>query len=167
MTLLGTFQGTDITQADYANYKIRIAGRAVLFDGSKVALVHVSKHGYYMLPGGGVEDEDIPTGLAREVREELGCEITIGQEVGTAIVYFERWHNKQVDRCYLAQKDGDERATSRTDFEVEEGHQVVWADSLADAISLAENTEADDPEGKLVRARDLAFLKAAQKLLVH
>ena len=60
---------------------IRVATRAVIVRDGLVALAAFDdESGYhYNLPGGGLEPgESLHEGLRREVREELGCEITIG-----------------------------------------------------------------------------------------
>lgn len=163
MILLASIRPEDVDpqapQPDYATFKLRPAGRAIVFDGDKVCLIHVSTYDYYMLPGGGIEDEDIPTALAREIMEEAGCEAIIGDEVGSIEVYFDRWQQKQTDYCYVARKVGNNQETANTDFEKSEGHIVVWADDLAAAIKLVEGADPKEHDGKMVKARDLLFLK--------
>lgn len=164
MNLLATIRPEDVDpqapQSDYSNFKPRPAGRAIVFDGDKVCLIHVSAHDYYMLPGGGIEDEDIPPALAREIMEEAGCKATIEQEVGSIEVFFDRWQQKQTDYCYVAHKVGDDRETDATDFEKSEGHAVVWTEDLTEAIRLVEEADPKERDGKMVKARDLLFLKA-------
>ncbi|HEY8999219.1 MAG TPA: NUDIX domain-containing protein [Candidatus Saccharimonadales bacterium] len=163
MELLASIRPEDVdpksTRFDYATFTSRPAARVILFDGDKVALIYVSKHNYYMLPGGGIEDEDVAAGLGREILEEVGCEAKIEHEVGSIEVYFDRWHQKQVDYCYTAQKISSPDASARTEFEEEEGHQIVWAANLAEAIELVEKAAPKERDGMLVRARDLLFLK--------
>jgi 8-oxo-dGTP pyrophosphatase MutT (NUDIX family) len=163
MTLLASIHPEDVDaqapQSNYATFTVRPAGRAILFDGDKVCLIHVSAQSYYMLPGGGIEDEDVPAGLAREIMEEVGCEVTVENEVGRIDVFFDRWHQKQVDFCYTARKAGNNQATSATDFEKSEGHKVIWAASIQDAIQMVDNTHPQELDGKMVKARDLLFLK--------
>jgi 8-oxo-dGTP pyrophosphatase MutT (NUDIX family) len=163
MKLLASIHPEDVDseapQSDYATFSERQAGRAIIFNGDKVCLIYVGAHDYYMLPGGGIEDEDIPTALAREIMEEAGCEATVEDEVGSIEVYFDRWQQKQVDFCYTAQKVGSDQKASATDFEKSEGHEVVWADDLTEAIRLVENAEPKERDGKMVKARDLMFLK--------
>ena len=55
---------------DYAAFKPRSAARAIVLDNKKIALIHVKTHGY-MLPGGGVDNDDLIDGLNREVLESL------------------------------------------------------------------------------------------------
>lgn len=156
---------TNAPHTDYSNFEIRHAVRVILFNGQKVALLHVKKHGYYMLPGGGIDEgEDAMTGLARELQEELGCGVDVGQEIGRIETYFVRWHHKQIDTCYVAHKARELGDKSQTDFEVEEGHEVVWAPSLDAAIALTEGSIPENSDGKIVRARDLLFLRTAQKM---
>lgn len=163
MKLLASIRPEDVDseapQSDYAAFSERQAGRAIIFDGDRVCLIHVSVHGYYMLPGGGIEDEDIPAALAREIMEEAGCEATVVDEVGSIEVFFDRWQQKQVDCCYTAQKVGSDQKTWATDFEKSEGHEVVWVDSLTEAIRVVEDAEPKERDGKMVKARDLMFLK--------
>lgn len=163
MKLLASIRPEDVDPEsphfDYTTFTSRPADRVILFDGDKVALIHVSKHNYYMLPGGGIEDEDIAAGLGREILEEVGCEAKIEQEVGSVELYFDRWQQKQIDHCYTAQKISSPDATARTEFEEEEGHQVIWAASLAEEIELVEKAAPKERDGMLVRARDLLFLK--------
>lgn len=163
MKLLATLKAKDVDpnalNFNYISFKPRTAVRVIIFDRDKVALIYVKVHNYYMLPGGGIENEDIVTGLYREINEELGCEIEVTGAVGIIEVYFDRWLKKQTDFCYTANKIGLAVGTTLTDFELEEGHKVIWAESLQDAIRLVESTTPVNRDGKLVRARDLLFLK--------
>jgi len=163
MKLLATLRPEDVepgaAPGDYHAFVLRQASRAIVFDGDKVALIHVSKRGYYMLPGGGIEDEDAPSALAREILEEVGCEVAIGPAVGRIDVYFDRWQQKQTDYCYTAQKAGGDRPTSLIAFEEAEGFKTVWASDLDTAITLVRQAAPAERDGKLVRARDLLFLE--------
>lgn len=166
MKLLATFKAKDVEpnapHFDYDSFKPRKATRAIVFDGDKVALIHVKEHSYYMLPGGGIDEgEDVAAGLRREITEELGCKVEMTGEVGSIEVYFDRWSKKQTDSCYTAKKVGLTTSTAPTGFEQQEGHNVIWAESLPDAIHLVEKATPLNRDGKLVRARDLLFLNQA------
>lgn len=167
MKLLATLRAEDV-EADaphfnYDSFTPRRAARAIVLDGDKIALIHVKEHNYYMLPGGGLEgDENPQNGLIREVAEELGCVVEIIDEVGSVEVYFDRWSKKQTDYCYIT-KRVNETDKALTDFELEEGHNVIWADSLQAAMELLEGAYPINRDGKLVRARDLLFLKQTEK----
>lgn len=163
MKLFATIKPKDVdTNApsfDYETFAPRTAARAIVFDDKKIALIHITEHGYYMLPGGGIEDDNLQTGLAREILEELGCEIEITGEVGSTEVYIDRWQQKQTDYCYTARKIGVGKDAQPTKFEIEEGHNVVWASNLEEAIQLVGKASPQNRDGKLVRARDLLFLE--------
>lgn len=167
--LLATIRPSDVDpdapDFDPSSFRPRTAARAVLFDGDKVALIHVSADGYYMLPGGGIDGDDMATGLAREIQEELGCRVTIAGEVGSVTIYNDRWASKQTDYCYIAHKTGQDGAASLTDFETESGYQVVWAADINEAIQLVQNARPQMRDGKLIQARDLLFLQTAHDIL--
>lgn len=168
MKLLATLKAEDVEpdapHFDYDSFTPRRAARAIVFDGDKIALIHVKEHNYYMLPGGGLEDDENPQdGLIREVAEELGCVVEIIDEVGSVEVYFDRWSKKQTDYCYIT-KRVNETEKALTGFEIEEGHNVIWADSLQTAMELLEGADPINRDGKLVRGRDLLFLKQTEKL---
>lgn len=171
MKLLATIKSADInpnTKAlDYATFTPRSAARVVLLDEKKVALIHVSAHDYYMLPGGGIDDDDIETGLRREVQEEIGCEIEIIDEVGSTDLYFDRWKTLQADYCYIASAVSSGLDLARTEFEKSEGHKIVWADDIDQAIKLVKKADPKEDDGKIVRARDLLFLETAKTKLLN
>lgn len=166
--LLASFRGADFggPEADYASYQVRQAARAVVFDGNRVALIHVSNRGYYMLPGGGIATgENYASAIARELQEELGCEVRIRQPIGTTETYIDRWRNRQIDTCCIADVATAIVRRSLTKFENQEGHKVVWAASLPEAIMLMEGARPVVLDGRLIRARDILFLQTAQAIL--
>ena len=64
----------------------RGAARTIAIKNGKIAFIHVSRHGYHKLPGGGIErGENIKEALQRELLEETGCIIKITGEVGKII----------------------------------------------------------------------------------
>lgn len=158
---------TSVAPVDYSVFKTRPAGRAIVFDDKKVALIKVSKHEYYMLPGGGLESDDIQSGIAREILEELGAEAPLDKEIGIIEVFFDRWQQKQVDYCYTARLVHANSEKALTDFEVEEGHEIFWAANIDEAIKLVETADPAQTDGKLVRARDLRFLQECKNIMKH
>src|SRR3989338_11016599 len=84
-------------------YTIRTAARAVLRNKGKIALLHVSKHHYYKIPGGGIEKgESIKEGLQREVAEETGCTFTVEEDIGEIVEYKSYDKEVQTSYCFLA-----------------------------------------------------------------
>ena len=169
MKLLATIRPSDVDpdapDFDYENFRPRIAARAVLLDGDKVALIHVSGPDYYMLPGGGIDGDDIAAGLQRELAEELGCQAELTDEIGSITIYNDRWSSRQTDYCYTARKQGSSTAAQPTDFEQTEGHRIVWVATIAEAIRLVEGARPQARDGKLIQARDLLFLQTAEALV--
>ncbi len=168
MDLLASLKPEDVEQGapafDYSAFSPRSAVRAIVYDGKRIALIHVSKHGYYMLPGGGVDGDDLQTAIKREVLEELGTEIEISGELGVIEVYIDKWNSRQIDHCFVANVTDGTGSSKPTAFEQQEGHELVWAENLDDAIKLVEDSSPANRDGKLVQARDLLFLETARKL---
>jgi ADP-ribose pyrophosphatase YjhB (NUDIX family) len=150
---------------DEAGYEIREASRAVLFDkDGKVPILFVSKHNYYKLPGGGVEEgEGKEEALKREIKEEVGSEIEITGEIGTIIEFRSKWKIKQISYCYLG-KVTTIGEPSFTEKELEDGFRLVWL-PLDEAIKKIEKENVSNYQGSLVKRRDLIFLKKAKEII--
>ena len=73
-----------VTESLAATYEVREAARGVVVDADGlIALLWVGKHGYAKLPGGGLENgDDAEQAFYRECLEEIGCQVTITQQLG-------------------------------------------------------------------------------------
>jgi 8-oxo-dGTP diphosphatase len=61
----------------------RVSVSALIFEGEKVLLAHRRAIDWWNLPGGAVDPgETVDEALRREVREETGLEVEVGQLVG-------------------------------------------------------------------------------------
>lgn len=113
MKLLKTIKQNDLFPAEKlgnsANFDRRSAARAVVFDDeNKIAILNVSRHGYHKLPGGGVEDgEDIAKALEREMKEEIGSQISVVSEIGEIVEYKDKENLRQQSFCWLAKLVGE------------------------------------------------------------
>jgi len=148
-----------------AQRRERQASRIVIFDGDKnIALLHVAKNGYHKLPGGGVkEGEDIMTALQREAREEIGCEISNPQGLGTVEEYRDCFGLHQISYCFIGDLIGEKGTPNFEQGEIDKGFAPVWM-SLDKAIeTLASEAGVEDYEGKFIQRRDLRFLKETKK----
>ena len=146
--------------------RVRIAARAVVLDGTFIALLHVARDGYHKLPGGGLEgSESIVHTLKREILEETGCEISNIQELGQVNEYRDKWDFYQESFCYIATANGAIVQPSFTEKELAAGFEVVWAESIDDAIALLQSDKPTAYEGDFIQRRDLVILKEAKKLL--
>lgn len=131
---------------------------------NQVALLYVSRHDYYKLPGGGVEKyEDYPTALKRECLEEIGCDVEVAGEIGQIIEYRKFCSLTQISYCYLAKVKGSKGMPNLMPDEIEDGFQVVWI-SLEEALLKLTNNPGDTLESQAyIVPRDTVFLEIAQK----
>ena len=155
------------SEEEVKSYLVRKATRAVVFDKDKnVALIHVSKFGYYKLPGGGVEKgEDIKTALRRECEEEIGCEIEIVGEIGSIVEYRKIFNITQISYCYLVKVNGEKGAPNFDEGETEEGFKEVWLPYDKALETITQNTTQDFEGSVYIVPRDIIFLKEAKKYL--
>ncbi|MEA3452779.1 MAG: NUDIX domain-containing protein [Patescibacteria group bacterium] len=148
-------------------YRLRKAVRGVVInDKNEIALEFVSKHNYHKLPGGGVEDhETIEQALRREVREEAGCEIEIGDAIGIIIEYRNKIDKLQINYCYLAKIRGELSKPQFDKEEIENQFESLWV-PIDQAIDFLEQDNPTTYDGKFIVKRDLTLLKKAKELIL-
>lgn len=148
------------TQDDTIRYTLRRAARAVVLnDANQIAILHVTKDHYHKLPGGGVEqNEEIMIALQRELREEVGAEVKVLDEIGVILEVRKKHELIHLSYCYLAKVFGEVGATSFTDVEIKDGFELQWL-QLEEAITIIEQDEPTSYLGKFIRERDLTFLR--------
>ena len=144
--------------------------RAIIYNSQRqIALIHIlcddifGHRDYYETPGGGVEDgEDLISSLRRELREEVGAEVTDIEEIGEVIDFYNLLNRKNDQFYYLCKLD---RVHDRhvTNYEKTLFFEVEWID-IDEAIKRVEET----PRTKiatLVINRELPILKIAKEML--
>lgn len=148
------------------NYKIRRVARAIVFNRKdEIAILHVRKYNYYKLPGGGVEKgESLKDALKREIFEEVGCRVKLGEEVGEIIEYRDKITVEQVSYCWITRVIGKINATAFTEKELSDEFKLIWID-FKKALEIFKNNKTDDYFGKFIIKRDLEFLLMAKKKL--
>lgn len=149
------------------SFKLREAVRAVLFDkDDKIALLKVSKMNYYKLPGGGIKDgEDKEMALRKECKEETGCGIEIGKEIGMVEEYRDKINIHQKSYCWISKLLGKKGNTEFTEKERLQGFFLEWV-KLNEAIDLIKKSQPINYEGHFIVVRDLEFLKETKSLLL-
>ncbi len=160
MELILKLNPGNITDEAAATLPTRFAARGVVFDEyNNIALLPVTAHNYYKLPGGGIEEgEDRIEAFRRECLEEIGTDVEVVQELGTVVEYRAEFSLAQTSYCYVAKAVGERREAVFTEHELENGFQdALWV-PLDKAIELMES-EADNYKGKFVVERDMFLLK--------
>ncbi len=147
--------------------KPKYSTRTVLFDDDeKVAIINVTKHGYYKIPGGGIEDgENISDSARREVREEAGCDCTLIGELGRLETEVSIWDMLDISDGFIAKISGEKLVPKYEAWEKERGFEVIWFDNLDEAIATIEQNVVFEPGMECLQSRDLRFLKLAREKL--
>lgn len=152
---------------NHENLRPKHATRTVLFDEiGQVAIINVTKHGYYKIPGGGVEDgEDLQTAAKREVLEESGCDCTVGSYLGRIETPVPIWEMYDISDGFIATVVGEKATPQYEDWENARGFQIEWFKDLDAAINTIENNQVQEPGMEALQTRDLNFLKLARAKL--
>lgn len=162
MDLIKTIK--DEQKPDESEYKLRECSRAVLFDKeNKIPLLHVSKYGYYKLPGGGIEQgESKRKALIRECLEETGSKINILGKIGKVIEFRSQWNLKQVSYCYYGNivSKGQPQFTPK---EKNRGMELKWC-YLGKAIQKIRDHTPEKYSTFFVKQRDLSLLKKMEEI---
>lgn len=146
---------------------VRQAVRVVLLDqDDKVAIIYASKHGYYKIPGGGVDlSESWEDAARREVTEEAGCDCEIIDKLETIQTEIPVWGILDISHGFLARVSGKKTSPNYEPWEVERGFQLIWFDSLNKATEHISKNVASEPGMQVLQTRDLTFLKLAKHKL--
>lgn len=109
-------------------YADRITGKAIVVDDeNKIALVGNKQNEFLQFPGGGIDkDEDIKEGIIRECLEEIGCAVTILEEVGCIDDYRPRDKKHCINYCYFAKVLGIKGNPKHTEDESTIGMYTKW-----------------------------------------
>ena len=164
MTLIATINPEGVGEDEAVTYNLRQAARAAVFDNAgKIALLHVTKDNYHKLPGGGIEaGEDITGALVRECREELGCEILVGESLGEVHEYRKQFLQHQISYCFTATVLGQKGTPTFTPEELAAGFTLEWF-LPEDALLVLQSETSLAYMGTYVLLRDLAIIQTALK----
>ena len=155
----------NLTEEDVRGYARRIAARGVVLDGDgRVGVLYSTTDKYIKLAGGGVDEgETHEEAFRREIREELGCEIT---HVNELCVDEERRKEKellQFSYCFSARVVGEKGVPSLTETELARGMEVRWL-TPEEAYSDLSTAMKDHKEHlRFMRTRDAYILKQFQE----
>lgn len=151
----------DASDAEVQMMSIREAARCVIFDtDGNVALVHFSRHDFYKIPGGGIDEgEEVLDALKRECLEEAGVNIEDIIPIGTVTEIKKEQNKKQVSYCYKANVSGEKKEPTMTHEENGAGASLQWL-PLAQAVQKLQKSGFKNLGGKYIYQRELAILNA-------
>lgn len=120
-------------------YTKRTGAYGLVVEDGKIALIKVPQG--YFLPGGGVEEGEIPEqALEREFSEELGWTVQITDRVGQAQQFyysdFLKKHIVNTGHFFIAHRTGV------IDRELEDDHILEWMDVASAAQKLFHSHQA-------------------------
>lgn len=147
------------------SYYVRKAVRAMLSDkAGRIALMHARQRDYYKLPGGGIDEgEDLHVALSRELLEETGSKATVTADIGTVVEWRDFAKMKQISYAFKAILDGEPGEPDFTQSELDEGFELIWSDSIDEAVRLVESAVSHQDLGVVFMARrDSAILRATK-----
>ncbi len=168
MQLILKLNPDNITDEVAAGLKTRFAARGVVFDeNNNVAILPVTAHGYYKLPGGGIEEgEDSVEAFRRECLEEIGTDVEVMKELGSIVEYRAQFSLVQTSYCYLAKAIGERKKATFTQHELDNGfEEAIWV-PIDEAIELM-NSQADNYGGKFIVERDTFLLKKVALVITN
>jgi ADP-ribose pyrophosphatase YjhB (NUDIX family) len=121
----------------------RLSVKALILDETRTKFLLVqSENGKWELPGGGLDwGEKLAEGLRREIREEMGIEVTT--------------INSQPAYVITAQRDSDDRWTANVIYEVQLAHFNFVPSDECVALQFVSKAEA---EGLYLYAATKEFL---------
>lgn len=172
MRLIKKIVHQDIGRIEGKIYKRR-ASRGIILKDSKVLLLYTERYNDYSFPGGGVDkEEDLVTGLKRELVEEVGAQnIQILSEFGY-IDEFRPHYKAQYDYMhmlsyfYVCKIDEKMQPAKLERHEIANGMSPVWID-IDEAIKhnkrVMEKKEAS--MGMSIERETLALELVAKELV--
>ena len=114
--------------------------------------------------GGGVEPgEDLREAIKRELREELGVEVSILCKIGVVSDYYNLIHRHNINHYYLCwiQSFGEKHMTPE---EIDRFHLSTLKLGYDEALAEYEK-RSNTPLGRLIANRELPILKRARALV--
>lgn len=167
MQILRIINPANISESDANKLNPRLAARGVVInDKNLIAILPVSKHGYYKLPGGGIDEgENEVQAFRRECLEEIGFDVEVTNELGIIIEYRTEMNRIQTSYCYIGKVIGDRKEIALTDHEKSEGFKDPEWVSFDEALKKVSTSEPTNYEGKFIKERDTLILETAKNFI--
>ena len=167
MQTLKIINPANITEGEANKFQPRLAARGIIFDENKnVAVLPVSNHNYYKLPGGGIEEgESEIDAFRRECLEEIGFDVEVVSELGIIIEYRTEFSIIQTSYCYVGKVIGSKKEIAFTEHEMSQGFKEAKWVPFEEAFKLVSTSQPNNYEGGFIKERDTLILDTARKFL--
>ncbi len=135
--------------------KARVACRCLAIKDGKILLTYEKNKDVYMSPGGGVEEgESLPECCAREVMEESGLQVDVGEHLFTIYEYV--FDELYIAHYFLCEVIG-EGQQALTPTEIDHGVMPVWLD-IDKAIEIFSHYKEKTPDHESLYLREYTVL---------
>ena len=117
---------------------VRVGCRGIVLDGENMLLSHERKSGWYLIPGGGLEEgETLEECCLREIEEETGVLVRLDKPFLCLKEHYEDW--LYISYYFACAPTGQSRQ-ALTEAEVQRGLVPEWM-NIADALELFSHHE--------------------------
>jgi 8-oxo-dGTP pyrophosphatase MutT (NUDIX family) len=131
----------NLTKKDISKNFHRSA-RGILLKEGKLLLLHSKKLDYYMLPGGGIEKNELETScIQREMLEETGIEVEVEKKTVTVKEYFPNG-SFEANYYFVKYLNQDLSKMTLTEEEKDLDIEQLWFD-IDEALTLLDTHESD------------------------
>ncbi|ALE00072.1 NUDIX hydrolase [Pseudomonas syringae] len=153
----------------------RHAARGIVLRDEKILLLFTERYNDFSFPGGGLDaDEDVVTGLKRELEEETGArEIQVLQHYGYIEEYRPYWKPQydlmhMTSHFYLCDVAHQLEPVRMESHEIANGMRPVWI-SVTEAIAHNEAVmqRQESSMGQSIQRETLMLRKVASELVVN
>ena len=135
------FPNNDYQKPD--SYQERVTVKAIVENiEGKIAFVTNSVHGFYILPGGGAESDDLINEVIRECDEEINWEVGDIKDIASIEEFRNRDSKHYLTYCFSAKTIKELPEDTRTDDEKENGLEVVWIEKEEASKKLLSQVES-------------------------
>ncbi len=150
------------------DYVKRPTSRGILLDEKdRVALIHSINRGWYKLPGGGAEGEELRREtLLRELQEETGYTVEVLENLGTSRNIRHQWRLDSEAQFYLC-RTKEFVGKQQMEDEIEDGDTLEWFDSFDAAITALKSVKLEEIDfygAYFFTRREIDALERAKKV---